>query len=149
SRQWPAPPSWQRRSVRTSTWPRTRAGPIRADLGAASRSRLAESTAIAAIGWQRILLRPARVSAGRVRFCDSAEAISARAVVGGASGAWSLSRKASGRRVRAKTIVAIAGDRWFESSSLLQRVISKLGSDVRTWDLDRVTVELGLARRAF
>ena len=38
-----SPPSWQRRSVRTSTWPRTRAGPIRADLGAASRSRLAES----------------------------------------------------------------------------------------------------------
>src|SRR4029077_13815914 len=78
SRQWPAPPSWQRRSVRTSTWPRTRAGPIRADLGAASRSRLAESTAIAAIGWQRILLRPARVSAGRMRLCDFVEAISAR-----------------------------------------------------------------------
>jgi hypothetical protein len=49
------------------------------------------------------LLRPARVSAGRMHFCDSAEAISARAVVGRASGAWSLSRKASGRGVRAKT----------------------------------------------
>src|SRR3984893_17869096 len=46
SRQWPALLSWQRRSVRTSTWPRTRAGPIRADLGASSRSRLSGSTAI-------------------------------------------------------------------------------------------------------
>jgi hypothetical protein len=50
-------------------------------------------------------------------------------VVGRASGAWSLSRKASGRRVRAKTIVAIAGDRWFESSSL-QRRVSKLSVPV-------------------
>jgi len=38
------------------------------------------------------------------------------------SGAWSLSWNASGRRVRAKTIVAIAGDRWFESSSLQRGV---------------------------
>ena len=45
---------------------------------------------------------------GSDAFCDSAEAISARAVVGRASGAWSLSRNASGGRVRAKTIVAIA-----------------------------------------
>ena len=38
-------------------------------------------------------------------------------------------------------------DQDFLSGSLQRRVISKLGSDVRTWDLDRVTVDLGLHHR--
>jgi hypothetical protein len=70
------------------------------------------------------LLRPARVG------CIFAIALRRfrRVLWSAVLPAWSLSRKASGRRVRAKTIVAIAGDRWFESSSLQRRVSCELTS---------------------
>jgi len=102
--KWPAPPSWQRRSVRTSTWPRNAAlARIRADLGAASRARTGGKHGDSRY---RMATHLASACAGLggsdAFFAILAEAISARAVVGRASGAWSLSRNASGRRVRAK-----------------------------------------------
>jgi hypothetical protein len=44
------------------------------------------------------------------------------------------------KRSNEATIPFSLRDRGFESFSLQRRAISKLGSDVRTWDLDRVTV---------